>query len=187
MRRLLRRGLVDLSVRRRARDRVRRGARLLRLSVRVSAAAGGRAARPRPIAPRWSPTGTFIHANPSDPIHWGRGKVSVYERAVFLEPDFEVGPGPGLPRLSRAEGRHPRNRPTWSTRCTSISAACAPSRAASATPIPAGVNLQGLSERRHLVRAVQRADLAGRSRLAKSQRIAACSRFRRSLARSSSR
>lgn len=39
-------------------------------------------------------TGTFIHATPSDPIHWGRGKVSVYERAVFLEPDFEVGPGP---------------------------------------------------------------------------------------------
>jgi hypothetical protein len=41
-------------------------------------------------------TGTFIHANPSDPIHWGRGKVSVYERAVFLEPDFEVGPGPAF-------------------------------------------------------------------------------------------
>ena len=39
-------------------------------------------------------TGTFIHANPADPIHWGRGKVSVYERTVFLEPDFEVGPGP---------------------------------------------------------------------------------------------
>jgi hypothetical protein len=39
-------------------------------------------------------TGTFIHANPSDPIHHGRGKVSVYERTVFLEPDFEVGPGP---------------------------------------------------------------------------------------------
>ncbi len=39
-------------------------------------------------------TGTFLHANPSDPIHWGRGKVSVYERAVFLEADFEVGPGP---------------------------------------------------------------------------------------------
>ncbi len=38
--------------------------------------------------------GTFIHATPSDPIHWGRGKVSVYEKAVFLEPDFEVGPGP---------------------------------------------------------------------------------------------
>jgi hypothetical protein len=39
-------------------------------------------------------TGTFIHANPSDPVHWGRGKVSVYERTVFLENDFEVGPGP---------------------------------------------------------------------------------------------
>ena len=38
--------------------------------------------------------GVFIHANPADPIHWGRGKVSVYEKAVFLEPDFEVGPGP---------------------------------------------------------------------------------------------
>lgn len=39
-------------------------------------------------------TGTFIHANPSDPVHYGSGKVSVYESAVFLESDFEVGPGP---------------------------------------------------------------------------------------------
>ncbi|HEY8268792.1 MAG TPA: DM13 domain-containing protein [Xanthobacteraceae bacterium] len=39
-------------------------------------------------------TGMFIHANPSDPVHWGKGKVSVYEKTVFLEPDFEVGPGP---------------------------------------------------------------------------------------------
>lgn len=39
-------------------------------------------------------TGTFIHANPSDPVHWGKGRVSVYENTVFLEPDFEVGPGP---------------------------------------------------------------------------------------------
>jgi len=45
---------------------------------------------------RLAATGTFIHANPSDPVHWGRGKVSVYERAVFLEPDFEVGPGPAF-------------------------------------------------------------------------------------------
>src|SRR5438477_243798 len=44
---------------------------------------------PAPVA-----TGSFIHANPSDPIHWGRGKVSAYERTIFLEPDFEVGPGP---------------------------------------------------------------------------------------------
>ena len=41
-------------------------------------------------------TGTFIHANPSDPIHYGKGKVRVYERTVFLEPDFEVGPGPAF-------------------------------------------------------------------------------------------
>lgn len=47
--------------------------------------------RAKPVA-----AGTFIHANPSDPVHWGRGKVTVYERAVFLEPDFEVGPGPAF-------------------------------------------------------------------------------------------
>jgi hypothetical protein len=39
-------------------------------------------------------SGDFIHANPADPIHWGRGKASLYDRVVFLEPDFEVGPGP---------------------------------------------------------------------------------------------
>ncbi len=39
-------------------------------------------------------TGTFIHADPSDPLHYGAGKVSVYRSAVFLEPDFKVGPGP---------------------------------------------------------------------------------------------
>lgn len=39
-------------------------------------------------------SGEFIHADPSDPIHHGSGRVSVYEQAVFLEPDFEVGPGP---------------------------------------------------------------------------------------------
>jgi len=39
-------------------------------------------------------TGTFIHADPGDPVHYGKGEVSVYQKAVFLEPDFEVGPGP---------------------------------------------------------------------------------------------
>lgn len=39
-------------------------------------------------------SGNFIHVNPSDPIHYGKGKVSVYQRTVFLEKDFEVGPGP---------------------------------------------------------------------------------------------
>ena len=41
-------------------------------------------------------TGTFIHANPNDPVHYGKGRVSVYEHTVFLESDFEVGPGPAF-------------------------------------------------------------------------------------------
>jgi hypothetical protein len=38
--------------------------------------------------------GTFIHANPSDPIHYGKGRATAYERLLHLESDFEVGPGP---------------------------------------------------------------------------------------------
>ncbi len=57
-------------------------------------AGGDAAARQPEVAP--AATGTFIHANPSDPVHWGKGKVSVYQRVVFLEPDFEVGPGPAF-------------------------------------------------------------------------------------------
>ncbi len=41
-------------------------------------------------------TGTFLHADPSDPIHHGRGDVTVYERTVFLHDNFEVGPGPAF-------------------------------------------------------------------------------------------
>jgi Electron transfer DM13 len=41
-------------------------------------------------------SGTFIHANPSDPVHYGKGHVSVYEKTVYLESDFEVGPGPAF-------------------------------------------------------------------------------------------
>ena len=38
--------------------------------------------------------GSFIQANPNDPIHYGKGGVSVYPGTVFLGEDFEVGPGP---------------------------------------------------------------------------------------------
>ena len=38
--------------------------------------------------------GTFIHADPNDPIHYGQGSVTLYSRTLFLEPDFKVGPGP---------------------------------------------------------------------------------------------
>ena len=37
---------------------------------------------------------TFIHANPADPVHYGRGTATLYADLVRLEPDFEVGPGP---------------------------------------------------------------------------------------------
>ena len=39
-------------------------------------------------------SGAFIHANPSDPVHFGMGKVRVFDDTVRLEPDFVVGPGP---------------------------------------------------------------------------------------------
>jgi len=38
--------------------------------------------------------GTFIHADPADPVHYGKGGVTVYGDAVHLAADFEVGPGP---------------------------------------------------------------------------------------------
>ena len=39
-------------------------------------------------------TGQFVHVNPSDPIHYGQGTVTVYRDTVHLGFDFEVGPGP---------------------------------------------------------------------------------------------
>ena len=39
-------------------------------------------------------TGMFIHANPRDPIHYGKGKLTVYPDLVHLDGDFDVGPGP---------------------------------------------------------------------------------------------
>jgi hypothetical protein len=47
--------------------------------------------------------GAFIHASPSDPVHWGKGGVELLGgaagaadsgRVVHLLGDFEVGPGP---------------------------------------------------------------------------------------------
>jgi len=47
-----------------------------------------------PAARKLVASGTFIHANPNDPLHYGRGKVSVFQDLLHLENDFEVGPGP---------------------------------------------------------------------------------------------
>ncbi len=39
-------------------------------------------------------TGGFIHADPSDPIHYGSGGLILYDDLLHLESDFAVGPGP---------------------------------------------------------------------------------------------
>lgn len=46
-------------------------------------------------------TGSFIDVNPSDPVHWGAGGVTLYREesgsaVVHLHEDFEVGPGPAF-------------------------------------------------------------------------------------------
>jgi hypothetical protein len=38
--------------------------------------------------------GTFIHADPSDPVHWGKGIVSVMRVIIFPDVYLLVGPGP---------------------------------------------------------------------------------------------
>ena len=52
--------------------------------------------------------GTFIHANPSDPVHWGKGSVAVRQDSVYLGPGLRGRSGPQVPRLSRAQGSDPR-------------------------------------------------------------------------------
>jgi len=47
-----------------------------------------------PAARKVLARGEFIHANTSDPIHYGKGRVTLYEGVLHLEADFEVGPGP---------------------------------------------------------------------------------------------
>lgn len=36
----------------------------------------------------------FTHADPRDPVHYGKGRATVFADLVHLEADFEVGPGP---------------------------------------------------------------------------------------------
>ena len=38
-------------------------------------------------------SGRFIHANPSDPVHYGKGRVNVYDHTVYLEFDSRLDPG----------------------------------------------------------------------------------------------
>jgi hypothetical protein len=45
-------------------------------------------------------TGMFIHPNPRDPVHYGKGSVAVYKAKnqyeILLNEDFKVGPGPAF-------------------------------------------------------------------------------------------
>ena len=47
---------------------------------------------------RLSHSGMFIHADPSDRLHWGQGGLEIYKSdehyEILLKEDFEVGPGP---------------------------------------------------------------------------------------------
>jgi hypothetical protein len=38
--------------------------------------------------------GTFIQANPNDPVHYGKGAVTIFKDVLHLGKAFEVGPGP---------------------------------------------------------------------------------------------
>lgn len=43
--------------------------------------------------------GMFVHADPGDPVHYGKGALTIYRdpqggRLIHLEKNFEVGPGP---------------------------------------------------------------------------------------------
>ena len=106
-------------------------------------------------------SGTFIHANPADPVHWGRGKVSVYERTVFLEGDFKVGPGPKYHVYLRAEGAGPQ-RGRRQERDGGRSRTAAVVRGQSALSDTEFCEARRLQERGNLVRAVQCANFARR-------------------------
>ena len=117
---------------------------------------------PKPSAPGWSPSGTFIHANPSDPVHYGKGRVSVYERSGLPRIRLRGRAWAGVPRLSGAQGIDPIvvrpegcdvRRPRRLARLQGQPALCDPGRRRS----------EGLSERDHLVRRFRRAHFAGRS------------------------
>jgi len=93
-------------------------------------------ALPTPVA-----TGTFIHANPSDPVHWGRGKVSAYERTIFLESDFEVGPGPKYHVYLVPKGNVRREADVKNTMFIDLGRLRA-FKGSQRYPIPAGVDLK---------------------------------------------
>ena len=102
--------------------------------------------------------GMFIHANPSDPIHYGEGNVTVYEDLVFLEEDFKVGPGPAF-RVYLVPQEQIRESSDVKETMYIRSRQAARVRGESEIPYSQRRRPEKLSERRHLVRPVWRLDL----------------------------
>jgi hypothetical protein len=71
----------------------------------------------------------FIHADLSYPFHYGKGKLSVYDRVVFLDQNFEVGPGPKF-HVYLVPSAKIRNSGQVKKRCLSTWAGYGRSRAA---------------------------------------------------------
>jgi hypothetical protein len=84
--------------------------------------------------------GRFIHANPSDPIHYGKGSVSVYRGLLHLESDFEVGPGPKFHVYLVAETNVTTSTPVAQTKFLDLGRLKA-FKGSQNYPVPAGVNL----------------------------------------------
>ena len=49
--------------------------------------------------------GKFLHVDPSDTLHYGKGNVSVFRDVVYFDSDFEVSPGPALRVYLVAKGQ----------------------------------------------------------------------------------
>ena len=86
-------------------------------------------------------TGSFIHANPSDPVHYGKGGVSVYRNLLHLEADFEVGPGPKFHVYLVSEANVTPETPVQESMFVDLGRLKAFSGGQN-YPIPAGVNLR---------------------------------------------
>jgi len=83
---------------------------------------------------------TFIHANPSDPIHYGRGNATVYADLVHLEADFEVGPGPKFHVYLVPEARVTTSTPVAKTMYVDLGRLKA-FKGSQNYPVPAGVDV----------------------------------------------
>lgn len=102
--------------------------------------------------------GSFIHANPSDPIHYRSGGVTIYGDVLRLEEDFKVGPGPKFHVYLVPEGKVTPDTPVSRTAFVDLGRLRA-FRGSQNYSLPPGLDIT-LRQRGRLVRAVRRADLA---------------------------